>query len=140
MSALSRSSLSSTEEPFDAEHLSTEYRWTMLGVAGLTLSIFIPFSLYYSVKIWRHRHSIIIHKRFPYLILVTVIANCIYLSTEKTFFLLLSLKCIPFVDYTNNAQMETVEFAVYAAIHWIFIYAIYLTVLRYWLLYFKLEC
>lgn len=109
----------------------------LLGIAGcVLLFVYLPFSIYYSWKIYQNRYSIIVHKRFPYLILVTVIGNCIYLSTEKTIMLLISFQVIP----VPTAQYkETVEFIILATIHWVFIYALYLTVLRFWLLYFKLE-
>ena len=109
----------------------------LLIIAGSLLILFyLPFSIYYSYKIYRNRYSIIVHKRFPYLILVTVIGNCIYLSTEKTIMLLISFNYIacPTPEYE-----DTLEFIIDLTIHWVFIYALYLTVLRFWLLYFKLE-
>ena len=112
-------------------------KWILLGLAIFSLIfIFLPFSIYYAIKVYQNKHSIIVHKRFPYLILVTVIGNCIYLSTEKTLMLLLSFEVI---TSSNKQTEETIEFIIYASIHWVFIYALYLTVLRFWLLYFKLE-
>ena len=112
-------------------------KWMLLGVAiCILIFVFLPFSIYYSWKIYRYRYSIIVHKRFPYLILVTVIGNCIYLSTEKTVMLLIAFKVIscPMVG-----ERQLIEFIILGTIHWVFIYALYLTVLRFWLLYFKLE-
>ena len=109
----------------------------LLIIAGcILILLFLPFSIYYSYKIYKNRYSIIVHKRFPYLILVTVIGNCIYLSTEKTVMLLISFK---YIACPTPKYEDTLEFIIDATIHWVFIYALYLTVLRFWLLYFKLE-
>mmetsp|Transcript_70099 Transcript_70099/g.111502 ORF Transcript_70099/g.111502 Transcript_70099/m.111502 type:complete len:711 (+) Transcript_70099:50-2182(+) len=115
----------------------TTPRWILFGLATSLLVIgFLPFSLYYAWRIYHHKNSIIIHKRLPYLIVVTVIGNCLYLSTEKTLKLFLTVQANQQKDHT---LLDTRARIVNAAVHWIFIYALYLTVLRFWLLYFKLE-
>ena len=102
----------------------------LIGIFLVTF-IYVPCIIYWSINIWKEKHSLIIRKRHTKIIITICFVACLYYLIQRN---------IGFLINSNILSKETTLLLTYINCYTfpMFNYGLYyIMVYRYWLLYFK---